>query len=358
MKKVFLFVFFCLIAILSYVVIGILIPAGVFKSIDPHFEGKVEKIALPIAGAEDITIDQHTGIAFISADDRRVNMKQAGSVQGGIFIMRLNDSIPHLQNITPSHLDDFHPHGISLWREADGRVFLFAINHKQKNLAHVVERFEWRNNSLIHLESIEDAALMTSPNDLVAVGERSFYVSNDHYYPNKGFRRTLEDYLQRAIAYIVYFDGTAFSKVATGIAYPNGIALSPDQSKIYIASTTGRKLLIFDRERENGSLTLKEEIALNTGVDNIELDAQGNLWIGSHPQLLKFTAHAKNPEKFSPSQVIKLSPEPSGNYKVEEIFLNDGTAYSGSSVAAVYKHVMLIGSVFEDSILFCKLSLN
>jgi arylesterase / paraoxonase len=358
MKKAFLFVLLFLIVIFSYVLIGILIPAGVFKSIEPHFDGRIEKIVLPIAGAEDITIDQHTGIAFISADDRRANIKQSGSVQGGIFIMRLNDSIPQLQNITPSHLDDFHPHGISLWREADGRVFLFVINHKQKDPAHVVERFEWRNDSLFHLESIADSLLMTSPNDMVAVGERSFYVSNDHYYAKGGIGRTLEDYLQRAIAYVNYYDGKSFKKATEGIAYPNGMALSPDQSQIFVAATTGRKLIVYDRDLNNGDLNYKYELALQTGADNIETDAQGNLWIGSHPQLLKFAGHVGNPKKFSPSQVLKLSPDASGKFQTKEIFLNDGFDYSGSSVAAVYKDIILIGSVFEDSILFCKLSSN
>jgi len=345
-------------AIIGYAVIGILIPAGVFKTIHPHFDGAVQKMVSPIAGPEDITIDQQTGIAFISADDRRANMKQPGRVQGGILVMNLNDSILTLRDVTPSHLDDFHPHGISLWHENDGRTFLFVISHRQKNPAHVVERFEWRNDSLIHLESISDPDRMTSPNDLVAVGERSFYVTNDHYYAQRGMGRTLEDYLQRAIAYVSYFDGTSFTTVAEGIAYPNGITLSPDHSKIIVAATTGRKVLIYDRDQTSGALTLSEEIPLNTGVDNIEVDDQGALWIGCHPQLLKFAGHAADERKFSPSQVLKLTPNTSGHYTTEEIFLNDGTSYSGSSVAAVYKNTMLIGSVFENSILVCTLNAN
>ena len=72
--------------------------------------------------------------------------------------------------------------------------------------------------------------------------------------------------------------------------------------------------------------------------------------------MLKFVAHAKDASKFSPSQVIKLSVNSNGEYEQEEIFLNDGSSYYGSSVAAVYKDKMLIGSVFEKSILFCILT--
>jgi arylesterase / paraoxonase len=357
-KKVLLSILMILAACIGYAVVGILIPAGVFKTIEPHYDGTVQKMDLPIAGPEDITIDQATGTAFISVDDRRVNMKQPGSVKGGMLMMNLNDSIRTLRDITPAQLDDFHPHGISLWKSSAGRIYLFVINHRQKNPAHVVERFEWINDTLVHLESIQDETRMTSPNDLVAVGERSFYVTNDHYYARRGLGRTLEDYLQRAIAYVNYFDGTSFTTVAEGIAYPNGIAFLPHQSHIIVAATTGRKVLVYDRDPVSGTLSLKQEIKTDTGVDNIEVDNQGSLWIGCHPQLLKFAGHAADAGKFSPSQVLKLTRNTSGDYTASEIFLNDGTSYSGSSVAAVYNNTLLIGSVFEKSILICSLNVN
>jgi hypothetical protein len=83
------------------------------------------------------------------------------------------------------------------------------------------------------------------------------------------------------------------------------------------------------------------------------LDESGALWIGCHPQLLKFVAHANDPSSFSPSQIIKLTQDSFGKYQMEEVFLNDGTSYSGSTVAAVYKDRFLIGSVFEKAILVC-----
>ena len=344
-----------LLALLLYAVLGILVPAGVFKTISPHFEGNVAKLELPIAGPEDITIDQESGLAFISVDDRRSNMANTNSVNGAILLMNLSDSLLTLKNITPDRTD-FHPHGISLWKEPDGRMFLFVITHGTNRDKQAVERFAWRNDSLVYLETIRDPALMTSPNDVTAVGERAFYVTNDHGYSNAGLGRTLEDYLQRSISYVNYYDGNSFRKVATDIAYANGINHSADLSKVYVASCTGRKVLIYDRDPANGDLALNEKIDVNTGVDNIEIDTNGSLWIGAHPQLLKFAGHAKDSKKYSPSQVIKLSRDEVGKYKMEEIFLNDGISYSGSSVGAVYKNKMLIGSVFENSLLICTIN--
>ncbi len=354
MKKVKI-VLVTIIALMLYVVFGILIPAGIFKTITPHFEGTESKITLPIAGPEDLTIDQQTGLVFISVDDRRANRNFPNSIQGGILLMNLADSTRQLRNITPL-LNDFHPHGISLWHEPDGRMFLFAVNHSENYSIHTIERFQWRNDSLVHLESFRDAALMTSPNDVTAVGERTFYVTNDHGYSKKGLGRTLEDFLQRSISYVNYYDGKSFKKIARNIAYANGINHSLDNSKILVTSTTGRKIYIYDRSPANGELTLNQTIDTKTGVDNIELDETGSLWIGCHPQMLKFVAHASDPAKFSPSQVIKLSINSNGEYEQKEIFLNNGAAYSGSSVAAVYNNTLLIGSVFENSILYCILS--
>ena len=154
---------------------------------------------------------------------------------------------------------------------------------------------------------------MTSPNDVVAVGERAFYVTNDHGYSEKGIGRTLEEYLQRAIAYVNYFDGESFRTVAGNIAYANGINVSSDHTQVFVAATSGRKIIIYNRDLPSGDLTPIEEIETSTGVDNIEVDAQGTLWVGCHPQLLKFVSHAADPKNHSPSQVLKYSRIPAGN---------------------------------------------
>ena len=76
-------------------------------------------------------------------------------------------------------------------------------------------------------------------------------------------------------------------------------------------------------------------------MDNIELDNDGGLWIGSHPKLLTFIDHAENPDAVSPSQVLRLSMDENRSYIVQEIYLSTGEDLSGSSVAAVYDNTLL-----------------
>lgn len=341
-------------AIVLFLVADILIAAGVFKDIRPHFSGTEQRHALPVAGPEDLAFDRISGLAFVSVDDRRANLVKPGSVPGAILLFNPLADTPSFRNVTPVGMSDFHPHGISLWRSPEGRVLLFAVNHLQQPAGHAVERFEWRNDSLIHLEQIIDPELMTSPNDVLAVDERRFYVTNDHGYPKPGLSRTLEDYLQRAISYVNYYDGKAMRQVATDIAYANGINRSPDCRRIYVAATTGRKVITFDVDSMDGSLKKIRETDMGTGVDNIEVDEAGNLWIGCHPQLLKFVAHAADSSKKSPSQVLRLKPLSDGGFRTEEIYLNDGVKYSGSTVAVPVAGKMLVGSVFEPTLLVCR----
>ena len=355
MNKFLRIVVSVIILVVVYLAADIAIAAGVFKDIRPHANGEEQVLPLPLSGPEDIALDTMSGMAFISVDDRRSNLASPGSVPGAILLFDTKADTISSSDITPVGFKDLHPHGLSVWRSPEGRVFLFVVNHLLQPAGHAVERFEWRNDSLVHLERIMDPELMTSPNDVVAVGERSFYVSNDHRYPNPGLLRTLEDYLQRAISYVNYYDGKAFRTVASGIAYANGVNRSADGRRLYVAATTGRKLITYRIDSLDGSLEMESETDLATGVDNIEVDAAGDLWIGCHPQLLKFVAHAADPAKRSPSQVLRLRPLASGGYGVTEVYLNDGVTYSGSTVAVPVGERMFVGSVFEPGLLMVQI---
>ena len=133
--------------------------------------------------------------------------------------------------------------------------------------------------------------------------------------------------------------------------YANGINVSGDGNILYVAETVGKKISEYAIDKNSNELTFITSTYINSGVDNIELDKEGNLWIGSHPKLLTFTRHAKNSDIFSPSQVFKVSL--GDKNRVDEVYINDGGKLSGSSVAAVWKNNLLIGPVLEDHFLHC-----
>ena len=322
--------------------------AGEFKNIHSHFDGRCSSV-YGLNGPEDITILDN-GIALISADDRWKTL--AGiPVQGKIFSFDLNDPQPRLLNMTQDLGFEFHPHGISTYKNRDGVIRLFAVNHTSNG--NTIETFVFKDHSLIHLETISDP-LLISPNDLVLLDEDRFYVTNDHG-ARTSFGKMSEEYLQLSLGNILFYDGEKFHIAMEGLSYPNGINKSLSGDTIYVSESIDKTVSIYSRNSENNRLILEKEIYLDSGLDNIEIDKKGNLWIGSHPKALAFLRHAKDPEELSPSQVIRLSIKDNGHHISKEIYLNMGDELSGSSVASVYNNLLMIGAVFEDHFLLCHL---
>jgi len=324
-------------------VLKTLFDAGSFKSINPHFDGQITEIG-GFLNAEDIAIDQNTGIALISSGefDDIPNAKR-----GDIWMIDLKTDSYKPINLT-ANLDqaDFRPHGISLYQSPEGKKKLFVVNHRKSG--NFIEIFEFTDSTLVYQKSISDP-LIVSPNDVVGIGENSFYVTNDHNIP-MSTKRMLSDYLQIGIGNVVYYDGQKATLQDEGLKYANGINVSKDGKLVFVGLSTGRSVVVYDKDA-TGKLSKIDELDLDTGVDNIDIDPDGNLWLGCHPQLLKFTAHAKNHEKLSPSQVLKVKYNGKGSFESTEVYLNNGKSLSASSVGAVWKNKLLIGGVFDDKIL-------
>ncbi len=355
--KIPLFVLLVLLLGAGGYVAYIYVRAGELKSIEPHFAGTCKRVP-GVVGPEDITFHPRTGMAYISSDDRRATLAGRPS-PGAIFGHDLIGSQPP-RNLTPKADATFHPHGIGLWVGPDGRTLVFVVNHPRSSLfgdnpgqgpAHTIEIFEvGADGNLVHRRRIESEMLI-SPNDIAPVGEDRFYVTNDHG-SEPGFGRTLEEYLRLERSNVLYFDGKRFVEAAADMRYANGIAVSADGAQVFVAMVTSFAVAVFDRDATTGALTLNDEIDVDTGPDNIEIDAAGDLWIGAHPKLLTFVSYAKDAEKLSPSQALRVHRTESG-YDVTEIFLSNGDDVSGSSVAAWRQGRLLIGSVFDPHFLDC-----
>jgi arylesterase/paraoxonase len=346
--------------IVGLYVLRLFIDMGQFTTIKPHFAGTCERYH-GVVGAEDVEIDRLTGRVYISATDRRAVMA-GGDVRGELYVMDLHAPENGFTPITGGVPADFRPHGLSLWRDADGVVRrLFVVSHPAQgdSRVEIYEVMETRAGlELTHVRTVIHP-LILSPNDVVAVGPDAFYITNDHAHKD-GFMRTVEDYLRLSRTTVVYHDGVQTRVVAEGLTYANGINVSHDGRTIYVTETTDRVLRIYDRDIETGELTQRPGaegyVWIGTGLDNIDVDAEGNLWIGAHPKMFDFIAHANDPDKIAPSQILKVTFDPETPYgSIDEVYLNLGEEISGSSVAAVHEGRMVIGSVFEPFILVCEL---
>lgn len=331
------------------------IDAGILKDIEPHYHGHCDTVR-GVVGAEDITIDPDSGFAYISSHDRRT-WTETGRADGHIFRYRPG-SLARPLPMPHDFKGPFHPHGIALWRDETGPDRLFVVNHpdvadgplKGRLISSQVEIFDLDAGTLKHVRTVKTEAPY-SLNDVVAIGPDSFYATIDKGSETR-FGRMLEGYGRLARGGIAYGDKTGMRKLMDGLVYPNGIQW--DGVHLMVAETTGERLLAYKQGLEPTDLRLVAKTDIDSGLDNLEWDTDGNLWIGSHPRAIDFPAHAAESLNRSPSQVLKVTFDGSA-FTVLEVYLNDGNPLSGSSVAAPYAQRLLIGSVFEPFMLDCSL---
>lgn len=349
------YVALAVVVIVSVLVWRFLSAAGYFTGIRQEIAADCRAIPA-VPGPEDIVIDHERKLAYVSAYDRRAVMSGAPgaeAVRGGIYAIDL--SAPEadwtLYPVTPAEPQDFRPHGLGLYVGADGARKLFAVSHPAKG-GDRVEIFDIAaDGTLTHEESVQ-SSLFVSLNDVVPAGPRSFYATNDHTTKDS-FVQFVSDGLLLRNSNVVYFDDGEAKVAADTLLYPNGINMSPDGKTVYVASSLGMSMYIYNRDPATGELTGFDNVRLGTGVDNIDVQPDGTLLIGAHPNLLAFLSHASDPAELSPSQVVRLEPS---NKKAGTIYLNLGEEISGISVAAGYGDKMLLGQVFEPRILVCSQS--
>ncbi|MCA0363513.1 MAG: SMP-30/gluconolactonase/LRE family protein [Bacteroidetes bacterium] len=323
---------------------------GIFLKIEPFSEFKSEIIASE-PGIEDITIDQETGIAYFSSHDRR-NPESLGKILSADI---KKDTLVFNDLSSKFKLNEFRPHGISFLKLKDKRKFLFVISHGKTK--HDVLKFEILGDSLKYLNRYSSSEFI-SPNDLLAVGENQFFVTNDHNTRTK-WKVFLFDFFRIPTGNVVYFDGNRAKAASDKICYPNGINISDDGTKIFLTSTLEKKIFTFRPSAASQTLELTEEAPIKYSPDNIEKTVDGKLLVACHPKNLAFLSHRKSEKNLSPSAIFEINQN---NLKEQNlIFLDDGSKISGSSVAAPFenrdgKNGTLVGCVFDKKIL--KLSTN
>ena len=346
MKKFLLFLLVIVLLIGAFVFYT-LSNAGFFRTLENSSDYSIAHI-YDVVGAEDFAISRVDSFLLISSDDRAARIT-GGERKGGIYFLDLKTDKTAPKLISAGFGKPFFPHGISLVRIDSAQYKLFVINHVEGK--HSVEIFQLNGDQLTHEKTLRDE-LLVSPNDLVAIDAQRFYYTNDHL-TDKGFRAFAAKFLGVKDSNVGYYDGQKFSIVAEGFRYSNGINFDKSKNKLYVASMLDFIVKVFDRN-EDGSLTFVENVACNTGVDNIELDENGKLWIGCHPNLLAAGGYLKGEKPIAPTEVITIEYNKKGDYKVQSIYINDGKEMSASSVALPFDNKVFVGNVMDDHFMVIK----
>jgi arylesterase/paraoxonase len=320
---------------------------GVFRQVANRSPGACAPVALG-GSAEDIQVDRRRGLAYLSVLDR-ASLARGESPEGSIMLLDLNLAEPAPRAALAYHPPGFRPHGISLLEQDGEPARLFAISHGAGG-GHAVEIFEHESSGgFFPRQSVRDA-LFVHPNAIAAVGARQFYLANDTGNPAKS-SPLLDALLRRGDSSVVYFDGEQARVVAADLRFVAGIAASPDGNWLYVGEALGERLRIYRRDTASGALTLEKVVSLGTAPDNLNVDAEGVVWMAAHPKLFAFLAHMKNPVERSPTQVLRYDPR---DGQVTRPYESDGSPLSAGSVAAHWRDEFVIGAVLDHQVLICK----
>jgi len=330
--------------------------AGVFHHFDSRFPGTCS--AVPLAGSsEDLEIDRERGVAYLSVLDRAA-LARSEPVNGTLMLLDLNLAEPAPRAAMAHDPEGFRPYGLSLLRAAGVPARMFALSHRADGISVVEIAEQDPGGAFVPRETIGDPAFV-QPYSIVAAGPKQFYLANGSG-TRTDFQRAMERIFRRGLATLLYYDGQRATVVDQGIEIATGLALSPDGSRLYLGEELGKRLRVYRREPATGALTLEETVPLGSAPGNVDVDADGVVWIAAHPKLLAFYSHVWDPAKQAPTMVLRFDPrvrrsDPSEpDPRLTQVYANDGGQLSGGTVAAHWRGEFLVGSLMQNKVLICK----
>ncbi len=319
---------------------------GTFRHLETGFAGKCSPVAAG-GSSEDIKIDRVRGLAYLSFLDRDA-VARGEPVTGTVSLLDLNLANPAPRAAMAWDPRGFRPHGLSLLQRAGEPDRLFAISHRPDG-THAVEIAERdASGAFAPRDTVLDAAFV-HPNALVAVGPRQFYLVNDSATTDARDQSS-EVLLRKGAGSLVWFDGTRSQVVERGLKFPAGMALSPDGTRLYVGELMAGQMRIYRRDATSGALQLERALALDSAPDNLDVDADGVVWIAAHPKLLAFFAHVKDAGKRSPTQVLRFDPR---NQQLTQVYGDDGAQLSAGTTAAHWHNEFLVGALLDPKVLIC-----
>lgn len=329
-----------------------LIRGGAFSEVAQISPGQCQTIGIPGGSAEDIQPDRPNNLALMSVLDRRAIVENRAT-DGTVTRLNLTNDAFTIEPALASQPGKFQPHGISLFTAPNGTQTLFVINHAFGD-GEFIEVFEKTSEQSLfdHIDSLT-SPLLIEPNDLVAVGNRQFYVANDSGATNS-LERMAEMVFAAGLSPLVYYDGVTFQTVANNLKSSGGITVNLAKSELYVGETMGEAIRVFKLAADHSVQREIETIPLNSGVDNLDLDSNGNIWIANHINTVSLVRHFSDATFPAPTQVQRISFA-SGAPQIETLYEKNGSEHSAGSVAVKFDDKLLVGSITEKQILYCQL---
>jgi hypothetical protein len=295
-------------------------------------------------GPEDIVLDTLTSAnnprLLVSCATRRAS----DSLTNGIYWIDLKtDSVFAFERLQEPPSLVFHPHGFDLVM-IDSIPRLFVISHDEEKDLHPIVRYKILGKTLV-FEAAFYNSLFNSPNDIFALNDGSFFITND-----AGKRHNfIEQALKLKRSSVVYFPKNQKPYyIDNELSYANGIYFNDP----YLYVSTVRQNTIFKFTLKDYHSIDKKELTEVIGGDNITRYKDKYI-VAAHLNSLAFLRHVKKSENFSPSVIYQFDGETG---EKEVLFSDDGKLISAASTAIRYGDYLYISQVFDNFVLKVEIS--
>lgn len=328
---------------------------GIFRHVDNHHPGEC-KVIDGIRGSEDMYLLEDGKVVITSDLGNFANPGEERPKRKGrlitIDLTTKNKKPVDLELPNEIKAENFFPHGINVLERPGKIPIIYVINHDRSGER--VEKLEWdtTTNKLRYLKSIMHSDF-TFINDLVVLEEDVFYTTVYSAFSSPIMRK-IEATFQIPLGSVLLYNKGEVTTQIKGLVMANGINLSNDKKLLYLAQSGAHNLQIYKRHGIE-KLELLQDIPIYTLPDNIFVSKNGDLTIGCHPKLLNVFAHLFDTSLQSPSQVLRIKTNNGIPFKITEIFSDDGTTITGSTISVIYENSLLIGSIASE-LLLCNIN--
>ena len=194
----------------------------------------------------------------------------------------------------------------------DAKGNLVLCQHGDRRVAQMTTDIEHPTSTFKTLVSHYDQKRLNSPNDLVYDSKGNLYFTDPPYGLSKEMMNDPKKELSFQGVYKLSIDGN-LSLLSDQISRPNGLAFSPDETKLYVANTDGENAAwVSFPVLEDGSLGAPEEILNVTQLigkevgypDGIKVDDKGNIFTAGPGGLWIFNEDFKLMGKIKPNEWV------------------------------------------------------
>ena len=243
-------------------------------------------------------------------------------------------------------IEAFSPHGIDLVTLDDGPLQLLVVNHGGRES---IEFFEPKQSEGVWSLDWQGCALPPDDpfiNDVAGLHDGGFLITH-MWDKTTAFDEVARKLLAGESTGWVYEwqPDEGFTKVpGTDDLMPNGIAVSHDNTKLFVNIYFGGKTIKIDRATamREGEFSVQQP-------DNITVDAEGNLWVASHKNdpIGQSCALVTAGPCLLPYEIIKADPS---TMTSEVVHAQDGAPMGFATVALKVGDRLYLGSAHGDRV--------